>query len=151
MLPGYTNGACMTQAISNLPFGISVSKRVMVDQVDRVEATAAEMKDLALANDSGISLFAGVGMVCYTCYQDIRGLLCGWGSGASTSTRKVLEWQSGCARRTRMALLLLAHPHLGQEPLMMGAWRSAKGGRYCLSARNLISLVFIGLVVWDIL
>ena len=88
MLPGYTNGACMTQAISNLPLGISVSKKVVVEAVDRVEAAAVEMKDLALANDSGKDVG---GVCCIVCLlQDIKGRLCGWARGAPDTSMKMM-------------------------------------------------------------
>ena len=57
ILPGYSNGHGMTQAIQQLPMGISVSKRTIIEAEDRAEvaATAVKMSDLDLANDSGIS------------------------------------------------------------------------------------------------
>ena len=50
---GYSGGFGFTQALGNLPMGISVS-RIKIDEVsDVVEETAGKMLELGMANDSG--------------------------------------------------------------------------------------------------
>ena len=60
IIDGYSNGLGFTQALSKLPLGVSISRTKVDAAVSDVDDTLGEMKDLALANDSGnhcISLF----------------------------------------------------------------------------------------------
>ena len=58
IIDGYSNGLGFTQALSKLPLGVSISRTKTDAAITDITDAVEEMRDLALANDSGTLLVA---------------------------------------------------------------------------------------------